>query len=164
MTRGRKPKPPQLKILDGNPGQRKIPEVVPGTGAPTCPSWLPAEGKAEWRRIVPALDAIEMLDKVDRAALTAYCQAFALLRAAEELIAADGLMLILKEREFTDDEGNVVTIYTKAAPNPAVRMASTAAATVRAFCSEFGLTPSSRARLPKVDRGSGKDGAQRLLS
>ena len=52
-TRGRKPKPTALKVLEGNPGKRPLNELEPKPKkqAPSCPSWLEPEAKKEWRRM-----------------------------------------------------------------------------------------------------------------
>ena len=44
-TRGRKPKPTALKVLEGNPGKRPLNEnePKPERKAPECPSWLEPE-------------------------------------------------------------------------------------------------------------------------
>lgn len=46
-TRGRKPKPTALKLLEGNPGKRPINEhePIPPKGTVKCPSWLEQEAK-----------------------------------------------------------------------------------------------------------------------
>ena len=77
--RGPKPKPTALKIFEGNPGQRRLNlhEPKPTPGAPTCPGWLSREAKAEWKRVVPELERLGMLAKIDRAELAAYCQSWA---------------------------------------------------------------------------------------
>lgn len=150
MTRGRKPKPTALKLLDGNPGKRAInqSEPQPTLGAASCPSWLPRAAKAEWRRVVPELERMGLLAKVDRAALTAFCQAVALAEDAQRDIDQNGLVV------FGAQGGRV--------KNPAATVVKDAAATIRAFASEFGLTPSARSRLV-VPRGD-VDEAERLLS
>ena len=52
MHAGRKPKPTAVKILEGNPGKRKLNEhePQPQRKAPPCPKWLEPEAKKEWRR------------------------------------------------------------------------------------------------------------------
>ena len=52
-TRGRKPTPTALKVLEGNPGKRKLNdnEPRPEKKAPSCPKWLEPEAKKEWRRL-----------------------------------------------------------------------------------------------------------------
>jgi len=48
--RGRKPKPTQLKLLEGNRGHRPIngAEPKPPGAQPTCPTHLSPTAKAEW--------------------------------------------------------------------------------------------------------------------
>ena len=57
---GPKPAPSALKALAGNPGKRAInhAEPQPERGAPPCPDWMPADGRAQWEKIVPELDAL----------------------------------------------------------------------------------------------------------
>ena len=52
MTRGRKPKPTHLKLIEGNPGKRPIrtgPER-PVTTMPEPPDHLNADARTEWDR------------------------------------------------------------------------------------------------------------------
>ncbi len=137
---GPKPKPPALKLLEGNPGHRPINENQPKPRpvAPKCPSWLATEARKEWRRVAPELERMGLLSGIDRAALAAYCQAYARWREAEETIDRLGLTF----RTNTGYE----------APRPEVTIARQMMVQMRAFCVEFGLTPSSRGRmtLPEV--------------
>ena len=50
-TRGRKPTPTALKVLEGNPGKRKLNdnEPRPEKKAPSCPKWLEPEAFARWK-------------------------------------------------------------------------------------------------------------------
>jgi P27 family predicted phage terminase small subunit len=152
--RGRKPTPTALKVLRGNPGKRPInkQEPKPAPKVPDMPMWLSAEGKAEWRRVVPELDGIGMLTKVDRAALAAYCAAWARLVEAERLIAKFGHIVFVDPVEIGSD-GDMPVFEVRPASNPALREARAASQLVRQFCAEFGLTPSARTRisLPEPD-------------
>jgi phage terminase small subunit len=47
---------------------------------------LSAEAKIEWRRVARALHRLGLLTSVDRAALAAYCQAYARWRQAEKAL------------------------------------------------------------------------------
>jgi P27 family predicted phage terminase small subunit len=87
-----------------------------------------------------------MLSKIDRAALTAYCETWATFVTAQRELHEKGLILQASERTFRGGEDNVV-IMTRMVKNPAVMIARDAAAQIRQFCAEFGLTPSSRARM-----------------
>ena len=49
-TRGRKPKPTAIKVLEGNPGKRPLNEHEPAPPKANikCPTWLLPEAKKEW--------------------------------------------------------------------------------------------------------------------
>jgi len=133
--RGRKPKPNELKILQGNPGRRKIQATPkPDKAVPDCPEWLPGEAKKEWARIVPELEKLGLVSRLDMAALSAYCCAWAQMKAAEELIEIEGMTI------------KTATGYLQS--HPALGIASTAMKHVRAFAAVLGLSPSDRTRLP----------------
>ena len=76
---GPKPAPSALKALAGNPGKRAINhmEPQPERGAPLCPDWMPPDGRAQWDKVVPELDALGMLTKVDSATLEGFCALYA---------------------------------------------------------------------------------------
>ena len=132
---GRKPKPSALKRLQGNPGHRKLnrAEHMPDATVPDCPDWLRDEAKAEWERVVFALHECGILTNIDRAALAAYCQAYARWREAEEIVA--GSAQILKTAE-----GSVYI-------SPALGAASMALKQLLAFAVQLGMTPSARSRI-----------------
>ncbi|MHB1126868.1 MAG: phage terminase small subunit P27 family [Bacillota bacterium] len=136
---GRKPKPPKLKLLEGNPGKRKInkDEPRPRPIAPTCPPWLEKEAKKEWRRISRELEHVGLLTIVDMAALAGYCQAYARWKSAEKVISEQGLTM-----EIETQAGG---LYTQQRPEVAIALKYLQQ--VKAFCAEFGLTPSSRGRM-----------------
>ena len=91
-TRGRKPKPTALKILEGNPGKRPINEnePIPPKGTVKCPTWLEPEAKKEWKRLAPSLEAMGVLTQADLTAFAGYCQAYARWKEAEEFISQHG--------------------------------------------------------------------------
>jgi P27 family predicted phage terminase small subunit len=167
MTRGRKPVPTELKLLRGNPGKRRLnrEEPKPDPKAPGMPVWLSNEARAEWRRVVPELERLGLAAKVDRAALAAYCETWATFVAAEQTIHKHGI-ITMRVTEITaeDADGNPIEIHVTPTKNPAVIIARDAAAQVRAFCSEFGLTPSARTRLQTPEAEDGDDGFGALLS
>lgn len=132
---GPPPKPTKLRLLEGNPGKRPInqTEPRPAAGAPSCPTWLDREGKAEWRRIVRALDRIGLLCKIDRAAIAAYCQAWAEFHIATRQLQNEG-------RTFKTESGYL-------APHPAVAMQRSAWQAIKSYAALFGLDPASRSKL-----------------
>lgn len=139
-------KPAAIKDLEGNRSKESsdVANPEPRKGAPTPPAWLKDEALAEWGRVVPELEAIGLLSVVDRAALTAYCESWATFADATKDIHARGT--IVEGRD-----GNLVK-------NPSVSMQRDALGQIKAWVSEFGLTPSSRARMQlPSERGNGED-------
>lgn len=155
MVRGRKPKPVELKILEGNPGNHPLNEDRPKPApiAPRCPSWLSRRAKAEWRRVAPELEKLGLLTQLDMAALASYCQAWSRVEQCTRIIDAEGLTY--ESRRVADDEegGQTVTILIKARPE--VMMERGYIATATKLCVEFGMTASSRGRM--VVPGAGDD-------
>ncbi len=133
MPRGRKPKPPKLRVVDGNPGKRPArhsPEAP--TGCPACPSWLASAAKTEWKRVSPLLLKAGTLATTDLAVLACYCQTWADWQAAVKVVIKSGQ---------TYGAGDLVKRH------PAVGIADAAAKQLRLLASELGLTALSRMRL-----------------
>jgi P27 family predicted phage terminase small subunit len=132
---GPPPKPTALKRLQGNPGKRALPkgEPQPELGAPTRPAWLLPEAKREWARIVPELERLGLLAKVDRALIASYCQCWARYVEAQQDIAENG-------STFTTDKGYE-------GPRPSVGIAAKMLEKLLAISARFGFTPSDRARI-----------------
>ncbi len=142
-TRGRKPKPTALKILEGNPGKRPLNEhePVPPKQQIKCPTWLEPEAKKEWRRLAPSLESMGVLTTADQTAFAGYCQAYARWKEAEEFISQHGSI-------FQTPSGYVQQV-------PQVSIAQQNLKIMQSFCSEFGLTPATRSRII-VNSGEGK--------
>lgn len=91
--RGPVPAPDSVRARRGNPGNRAAPERVKATpGAPNPPTWLDREAMAEWRRVVPDLDRMGVLAKLDRAVLAAYCAAWSKFVRAEKILNDEELV------------------------------------------------------------------------
>jgi P27 family predicted phage terminase small subunit len=134
MKPGPPPKPPQLKLLQGNPGKRPIPKqlVAPTAGA-DCPRVLSAAAKREWKRLQPELERLGLLTQIDRASLAAYCEAWADFEWAVRKI---------KSGSRVTEAGNGTLI-----PHPAVLIKKNAMQKIREFAAEFGFTPAARGRV-----------------
>lgn len=145
-TRGRKPKPTALKLLEGNPGKRRINrgEPQPEQKVPKCPEWLLPEAKQEWKRMAKELSLLGLLTTVDMTAFAGYCQAYARWQEAERFITQHGSI-------FKTPSGYVQQV-------PQVSIAQQNLKIMQSFCSEFGLTPASRSRLQV---GTGAVGSER---
>ena len=134
-TRGRKPKPTALKVLEGNPGKRPLNELEPKPKkqAPSCPSWLEPEAKKEWKRMAKTLESIGLLTEIDKASFAGYCQAYARWKEAEEFLTKHGTI-------FKTPSGYIQQV-------PQVSIAQTYLKVMKDFSSEFGLTPAARTRI-----------------
>lgn len=86
--------------------------------------------------MVPELDRIGMLGRIDRASLTAYCSTWA--------------TYVRAQRQLDADELEISTTSTKR-PNPAWTVVRESSAALRRWCVEFGLTPSARSSMSLPD-------------
>jgi P27 family predicted phage terminase small subunit len=146
---GRPPKPHNLRIVEGNRGKRPIPEstVEPNIRIPTVPAHLCDVAKVEWGRVVHELHNLGLISNLDRAMLAAYCASYALWVQATEAIK-DEATRNPKTRglTITTTNGNVIQ-------NPMVGTANKAATDMLRFATEFGMTPSARARIGSIGEG-----------
>ena len=148
---GRKPKPTNLKRLAGNPGHRPLNEHEPQSQAASTRAprgRLPVEGKRLWRYLAPRLAELGLLTEMDTTALEMMCLHYATAVQAERLIRREGLVT-------TGVRGGLVK-------HPAVQILRDSSTAFRQYAEQFGLTPSSRARieLPMPDE---PDELERLL-
>jgi P27 family predicted phage terminase small subunit len=107
---------------------------------PEPPDWLSPEARAHWDRIVPELQRLELTKPLDQGALAAYCETWSRFVAAQMTIQVEG--------PFTTNANGMP------AKHPAVLIVEAASKEIRAWSAEFGLTPSSEAR---VNAGGGGD-------
>jgi P27 family predicted phage terminase small subunit len=130
------PRPAALRLLTGvSPGRDSGGRLVPTPpaferSAPEPPDWLSPEALAEWRRIVPALDALGVLKEPDRAMVSTYCETWSTYVMAIRQVRAEGVTVLNPQTGCRRK-------------NPALSAAETAGAQLLASCREFGLTPSS---------------------
>jgi P27 family predicted phage terminase small subunit len=135
MHAGRRPKPSQLRYLEGNPGKRPIndDEPKPDVEIPGCPDHLLPEAAEEWLRISKELFYLGLISQLDRAALAAYCQSYG------EWVRYTKLV-----RQFGDV---VKTPNGYPVLSPYKILADRALAAAIKYGMEFGLTPASRSRI-----------------
>ncbi len=99
---------------------------------PVMPSELPDEAKAEWRRLVPQLEDMQLLARIDRALLIRYVTAWA------DWVELEG-MLRVSGKLIKGQQGNVVR-------NPLWLMKRDAEQIVTDLARQLGLSPTSRLR------------------
>src|SRR5262245_40890875 len=108
-------------------------EPRPDPAIPDCPSELGEIAQKEWNRLVGELASLGLLTNLDRAALAAYCGAYALWAEANEAIKKYGTMI-------KSPSGYPVQ-------SPYVAIANRQAEIMMRIASEFGFTPASRSRI-----------------
>jgi P27 family predicted phage terminase small subunit len=98
-----------------------------------CPAELGPVARAEWDRLVDELMALGLLTNLDRAALAAYCGAYALWAEATAQIQKYGAMI-------KSPTGFPIQ-------SPYLAIANRQAEIMMRIASEFGFTPASRSRI-----------------
>jgi P27 family predicted phage terminase small subunit len=133
---GRPPKPAAVKRLDGNPGKRPIRDDLPAVaGEPPMPERLRTDeiAVAKWRELVPVLLELGTLSHADGEALATLCEVFSASQTCLLEFRASGPVL-------RTDLGGVK-------PNPAGPLYRSLVGLLSTLLGEFGLTPTSRARI-----------------
>lgn len=133
--RGRKPKPTHIKVITGNPGKRRLnyEEPTPEIAIPECPPELGEAARREWDRLVAELGKLNLLTRLDRAALAACCGSYALWAEATEAIHKYGSM-VKSPTGFPMQ-------------SPYIAVANRQAEIMMRISAEFGFTPASRGRI-----------------
>ena len=163
-------KPTALHVLNGNPSRIKDlgkNEPKPTLIAPKCPAFLSKNAKKEWKRIEPQLEKLGLLTQMDMAALAGYCESWAQWKEAVEFMHEFGTTYTLWERNDDgsikiDVHGSPVMRYVQQFPQ--VSIANKALTQIKAFCTEFGLTPSARGRMQVPGQADANDEMESLLN
>jgi len=139
--RGRKPKPAQLRVIEGGNGNDDgRGAAYTGPKAPTCPAHLNPSAKAEWKRLAQHLFMRGIVGEGDRAALAAYCQAYGRWVEAERKLAETPLLIKLPSGYIQQ--------------SPWLAIANKQLEIMHKYMAELGLSPVSRSRV-SVKRAPG---------
>jgi P27 family predicted phage terminase small subunit len=122
----------------GNPGRRRLPK--PGEEPqpelveelPDAPEWLGENGQKEWDRAGPMLVELRLLTLADLSVFAAYCAT---------------VDLMIESMRDIQKQGTTITGKRGDVRNPALASFSQSVTSLRALATEFGMTPSSRARM-----------------
>jgi len=126
----------EVKIAEGNPGKRPLPEPVtpsPLREAPEPPDHLNEDGQRFWNEAIPSLHSLGLLDKVDGPALEMAAVAYQRFHEARRVINRQGVTA----------RGSVNQIV----EHPLLATERKAQATFLRFAEQYGLTSAARARL-----------------
>jgi P27 family predicted phage terminase small subunit len=136
--KGRKSIPTVLKKLQGtdradrtNPTE---PTVKPLHEVPEAPDWLNEWAKDEWYVAATWLQSVGLLATTDESIIAAYCQQMGVFREAEYFLKEPGSRVIVTDKNYE-------------MPSPWVAIGNKALMQALKIAAEYGLTPSSRARI-----------------
>ena len=165
---GRKPKPPARQIAEGDPRKRgvhKLDELMDGEpkatrGLPECPKHLKGVARKAWRFWAAELESLRIDSLPDGPMLEGACVFYQTYVELYELVETQGKLVAKKERNPQTGQMEVVDVR----PHPALHVRDRALMQMRAFCSEFGFSPVSRARLFVERREADGDDLMALLA
>jgi P27 family predicted phage terminase small subunit len=142
--RGPTPKPTSLKVLQGNPGKRKInkSEPKPQSVIPKPPNWLDDQAKKIWRELGKKLHSVGCITEVDWPDFAVLCSAISRFKAANDVINEKGLTF---EIERYDKDGNVISTYEQ--QRPEVSIVHKNSELIAKLSGKFGMSPADRVGL-----------------
>jgi P27 family predicted phage terminase small subunit len=128
---GRKPKPVEQRVAEGNPRKHAIPQPLLVAGRPRAneldepPDHLPPEAKEFWAVSVARLVEVGIIDRVDVPVLEQLAVQYARIRQAQRVIAQDGHYSRgaagqLKRHPAIDIEANATAMFMKIAEHYAL--------------------------------------------
>ena len=119
-----------------NENEPKLPSIIP-----PIPTWLSEDGQKAFSELSTLLHDMSVLTQADELALTLLCDAYSEYKGAKEVVNELGATM-----EVTSREGN-----TKSVIRPEVQIANQSFVRVFQLLKEFGLTPSSRAKVNAIE-------------
>jgi len=146
MTRGRKPKPTNLKVISGTnrADRRNDSEPRVTIAMPSPPPHLGKDALEEWERVCVEMYGAGILSILDRGGLAAYCQAYGRWVQAEQALSR------MADKDPTNFGLMIKTQSGNAIQNPLVGSANKAMADMVRYAAEFGMTPSARSRITAI--------------
>ena len=122
-----------------NENEPKLPSIIP-----PIPTWLSEDGQKAFSELSTLLHDMSVLTQADELALTLLCDAYSEYKRAKEVVNELGATM-----EVTSREGN-----SKSVIRPEVQIANQSFVRVFQLLKEFGLTPSSRAKVNAIENAS----------
>lgn len=132
--RGRKPKPEALRALNGNAGKRAMPDgIKPPVGLPAAPAHLDEVARKAWADVGGQLVDLGLMAKIYGGQLALYCVAWSRWVDAEQKLRTFGTV-IMSPNKFP-------------VQSPYLSIANKAMEQMQRYLVEFGMSPSSAARV-----------------
>lgn len=139
---GRRPKPTSLKVLQGNPGKRRLNEAEPKPppGEVVKPVTLSSGAGVVWDEMAPICLAMGTLTTADRKSFATFCE---LQSTLEQASACKGQPSYQPFRVALDEASERFVVVIDAV----LKLERDTAAAIRPFYEKFGLEPVARARI-----------------
>ncbi len=141
--RGPKKEPSRLQALKGNPSRRHNKnEPKPVTTDQPPPDYLQGVSLEKWNELAAVLEPAGLLTDADRDQLGMFCVFFEMYMKALEDVRRDGLVYEFHSKK----QGRMMQ-----ATNPQAIAMGKIEASMLKIAQHFGLTPSTRLDLPRLD-------------
>jgi phage terminase small subunit len=157
-VRGTPPTPTKIRILNGNPSRRPLPANEPQftPGVPDRPSGMSAGARKQWDDLVGEMAVSGVLRRVDGGALAMLCEDLAMVATLRRGLAAQAREITHKASQKGQRiTGNALTVLSRTTEGrrtlTTIRELSAQIIIQRR---EFGLTPSSSARVQASGEGA----------
>jgi P27 family predicted phage terminase small subunit len=165
---GRPPKPIARQVSEGDPrkvGSQKLlqklgAEPKASRGLPRCPPHLKDRARRAWKFWSAELAAMNLDCRPDAQMLEGACVAYESAVEAYEMLQKQGRLVAKRILDPKTNELVVVNVKS----HPAVAQMNAAWVLLKAFCSEFGLSPVSRSRLAIEKPSAGEADLMELLA
>lgn len=116
--------------------------MEPKTDKIRCPFWLDKVARSEWNALLKELKELDLMTNIDTDALAIYCDAYSQYVECTQVIREEGLMV-----EYTNK-----AVETNEVPHPLLSKKIQIHNQMKSLATEFGLTPSSRAKLAMLEK------------
>lgn len=151
--------PTHLRILQGNPAKRPLPEGEPCPPAASDdvlnpPAHLTERGNAAWKRMAKIIFDMGVLSVADTHALERLCETYAAIAELTEALQARGAYCY---EVNTAKDGRMIRPY------PEVGLLADADRRFLALLIQFGLTPAARTKVKTLDKSDAGDPAARFF-
>jgi len=157
--RGPKPTPTPILKLRGSWRGKDRPDADVEPNMPVMPKWMKPAAVKEWKSVLPDLDSLGVLQRVDATMIAMYCTDLVEFMAAYKECEELSTRFISIGREMGKDENgkDIVKKSGRVCKHPLFAFRDAAYVRLVKSCGELGLSPASRTGLAiNLKQKSGK--------
>jgi len=153
--RGPKPKPTELKVLEGNRGHRPLindGQLRPLVEIPDPPKHLGKEARKEWKRITVELVRYNIVSRLDQQMLGMLCNAVERVALFETALQRRMLRIVAQNKELDRDDDPAQAYISRTSQGYEMQcveyqLLNKEREMLMKLLGEFGLSPAMRARV-----------------